>query len=114
MYDKAYAINGSIDLGLHVYVPRNRYDSPHGSPESLNAARMAASRLNATMIDATLIAEAEDAGFRPADPVTSDGVNWSFDVTGTYSIEYIYIIVHNLEPYLGGKWDLIMYIYSTE
>ena len=73
----------TLDLGLHVYVPRNRYDSPHGSPESLNAARMAASRLNATMIDATLIAEAEDAGFRPADPVTSDGVNWSFDVTGS-------------------------------
>ena len=37
------------------------------------------------MIDATLIAEAERAGFRPADPVTSDGVHWSFDVTGTYS-----------------------------
>jgi hypothetical protein len=58
------------------------YDAPHGSPESLNAARMSASRLNATMIDATLIAEAERAGFRPAEPVTLDSVRWEADVSG--------------------------------
>ena len=47
------------------------------SPESLNAARMACSRLNATMIDASLEAEArQEAGFVLAEEALVDGVRW--------------------------------------
>jgi hypothetical protein len=73
------AINDAgLQQGLR-YV-KYSYDSP-GSPESLNAARMAASRLNATMIDSTLSAEAERAGFRAAPAATVDGVRWEADQT---------------------------------
>lgn len=50
-------------------------------PESLNAARMACSRLNATMMDASLAAEAEANGFVAAAAATVDGVEWTADVS---------------------------------
>ena len=70
------------DAGLQQDLRYVKYTyDPPGSPQSLNAARMSASRLNATMIDASLIAEAEHAGFRPAQPAMVDGVRWEADVS---------------------------------
>ena len=48
--------------------------------DSLAAARMATSRLNATMLDATLVAEAEAHGWKPAATVRAANVTWSADV----------------------------------
>ena len=44
------------------------------NPDSLAAARMATSRLNATMLDATLVPEAEARGWKPAPNSTAEGV----------------------------------------
>ena len=48
--------------------------------DSLAAARMATSRLNATMLDATLVPEAEANGWKPAPNATAEGVTWTADV----------------------------------
>jgi hypothetical protein len=48
--------------------------------DSLAAARMATSRLNATMLDSSLVAEAEAMGWRPAPPVTIGNITWTSDV----------------------------------
>ena len=56
-----------------------QYDSARNR-DSLAAARMATSRLNATMVDARLVAEAQAIGFRPAPTATAEGVTWSSDV----------------------------------
>jgi hypothetical protein len=50
--------------------------------DSLAAARMATSRLNATMLDASIVVEAAAHGFRPAPPARVQGVHWSSDVRG--------------------------------
>ena len=80
VWDVIGAMNRA-DAGKTLRYVKYTYDAPGGSPQSLNAARMAASRLNATMVDATLVAEAEHAGFVPAEATTADGVRWGADVS---------------------------------